>query len=131
MIKTSWGLNFVNLGLKCKIKSSQTILKMGIHKIKSTKNIKKSISPSNFRFFKFSKSIIQILVNLEKCLFSSSYIIKETSFKTLNVITMDISISYDILLFDITAKYVTFFQMFNPQSKISVHGPSTKFSSRI
>ena len=59
MIKTSWGLNFVNLGLKCKIKSSQTILKMGIHKIKSTKNIKKSISPEIFDFSNLVKVLFK------------------------------------------------------------------------
>ena len=71
------GLNFVDLGSNRKIKASQIILKMGIHKIKPIKKIKKSINPWHFRFIKFSKSIIQILVNFEKCLFPSSYIIRD------------------------------------------------------
>ena len=36
MIKTSSGLNFVDLGLTCKIKSSQIILEMGNYQIRST-----------------------------------------------------------------------------------------------
>ena len=84
VIKTSRGVSFVHFGLNGKIKSSQIILKIGIHKIKFTKSIKNSMHTSNFRFFKFSKSINQILLNFKKRLFPSFNIIQQTCFKTLN-----------------------------------------------